>query len=71
MGTTSPGPDLTIAAAANSNDLDILDLDNSKVPTVGNSNDSDDPDNPTMARNRAVAHVALGHNPNAVQNVTV
>ena len=39
---------------------------------VGNSDESDaEPDNPMMARDRAKAHKASGHDPNAVQNVTV
>ena len=47
-------------------------MDNSVAPTIGTDNSEDDPDNPTMARAKAImAQVASGANPDAVLDVTV
>ena len=48
-------------------------LDNSVAPTIGTNALEEDPNNPnpTMARAKAMAQVALGANPNTVQDVTV
>ena len=54
-------------------------MDSSVAPTIGtydseedpDIDSEDDPDNPTVARNRAKAQVESGANPDSVQDVTV
>ena len=50
--------------------MDDPDWDNSEAPTVG-TDATDNPNSPTMARDRAKAQVDSGADPNAVQDVTV
>ena len=55
----------------NPEDLGDEGSDNSVASTIGTYSSEDDPDNPTMARAKAMAQVASGANPDAVQDVTV